>query len=173
MYCPVCKGSGMSPIPHVPAAGGGWMDEKYSWSGIECGACNGTGRAGETDDPEQAEGHVPNADEQLREAVASLSATLEYSRVFPAELTRPWIDALKRLDVWEPDEGWRIVADLEYAFRSAKIDYRPVRDVFSLSPSNEMTFERECSRVENGLAYLEQLMDHCAEQLREDPDLAG
>lgn len=44
MYCSVCKGSGLSPIPHVPTSYGGWADEVYM-SMMECGGCNGTGRS--------------------------------------------------------------------------------------------------------------------------------
>jgi hypothetical protein len=43
MMCPVCKGSGVSPIPHFPDGKGGWLDETYYFLGLPCGGCNGTG----------------------------------------------------------------------------------------------------------------------------------
>jgi putative protease len=49
MICSVCKGTGMVNLPHLPSNNGGWIDEKYIFSGIECGACNGSGYV---EDPE-------------------------------------------------------------------------------------------------------------------------
>jgi hypothetical protein len=52
MICPQCNGAGVVQLPHVPSNSGGWIDEKYIFPPIECGACNGSGYV---DDPKPLE----------------------------------------------------------------------------------------------------------------------
>ena len=43
-YCTVCKGSGITELPNVPSTYGGYLSDHYITSGIECGACHGSGQ---------------------------------------------------------------------------------------------------------------------------------
>jgi len=51
MICKQCNGTGMIQIPHVPGASGGWLDEQYIYSGIECTVCNGSGSVDDSESP--------------------------------------------------------------------------------------------------------------------------
>ena len=42
MQCPLCNGSGISPLPHIPA-NGGLPSTIYSVSDANCGGCEGRG----------------------------------------------------------------------------------------------------------------------------------
>lgn len=169
MECPVCNGTGVMALPHVPGSRGGWIDTTHSFSGMACGACRGTGLR--VDIPaDDTPPRTPSADEQLHAERQLLTYVLRYSRVFPSRLTDDWVAALDDLDVYVPTQGQTILAGFRHSFELAKQNHRPVRDVLSASPSNEMTFERETREVERHLGFLEALMDHAAAWLAEHPE---
>jgi putative protease len=58
-------------LPHVPSDTGGWIDQKYIFSGIECGACNGFGYI---DDPEPIE----NGSQEEQELGEEIGRVLKY-----------------------------------------------------------------------------------------------
>jgi len=47
MKCTQCNGSGIMDLPHVPSVYGGYMNARYNFSGVECGACFGSGYLGD------------------------------------------------------------------------------------------------------------------------------
>ncbi len=189
MPCSVRKGTGVMSLPHVPGARGGWLDQTFTFSGMECGACNGTGvrpdsgsdrgentisggtRAPYVPDDAAAgpEPEPPGAEEQLRTARSDLTRALRYSDHLPPDVTTPWIDDLPRLDVYRPEDGRSVLADLRQEFEWARGRYKPVRDIFSIDVSRETGFEREMARIERHLRFLEALMEYAENLLREHP----
>lgn len=165
MDCPVCKGTGVMDIPHVPGSRGGWLDRTYNWSGMECGACHGTGVKLDVEEPGEE-----TAEQQLDRTRTRLQVIFRFSRCFPPDLTRRWTDALDGLDVWQPQTSLAVLDQLDDALAEARARFRPARDLFSLSPSREYELERHCSEIRQHLGYLRRLMEHARRFLESDPN---
>ncbi len=189
MICSVCKGSGIVEIPHIPSNRGGWMDTNYNFSGIECGACNGSGIQTEREDTpyqrsryDQKEATERSnhsltetqtnetADVQLERVLSKLSICFKYSPCFPAQLMQVWIDTLYRFDLWKPDEGLHLLNEYEAAFEELKQRYRPSRDVFSMSIHKEMSFDHHIAEITRHFQYLRKLMLYLQDFLRKHPN---
>ncbi len=189
MQCPVCKGTGVMELPHVPGNRGGWLDTTYTFSGMECGACNGTGvrpdrdevgkptRAGAMMWPtagdarsEPAPPEPPSAEEQLGAARAALISALRHADHIPPDVSAGWIGDLPLLDVYRPETGQAVLADIRQEFTWAKERFRPARDIFSMSVTAEMGFDGEMREIERHLGFLEALMEHAASWLSEHPE---
>ena len=189
MLCPVCQGSGVMKLPHVPGDRGGWLDQTYDFSGMQCGACNGTGqrpepglatamtrddcesgRSSEMREPEIREPQTPNAEEQLQSGRKALLTALRYCEHLPIDITAGWRADLPLLDVYTPEESLSVLGDIRRGFDLAKDRHRPARDVFLMSVTAELGFEREMSEIERHLRFLEQLMRHAETWLKAHPE---
>ena len=168
MECPVCNGTGIMALPRVPGARGGRIQIAFSFSGIACGACRGSGFRSHL--PADTPPRPPGADEHLYAACQLLTYVLQYSRTFPASLTSDWIDSLAALDVHDPEKGRAVLLELRDSYEMAKNRSRPSRDVLSLSLRSELTFDRETREVERHLGFLEALMDHATARLADHPE---
>lgn len=181
MDCPQCKGTGMVQLPHFPGNSGGWLDEKYIFSGIECGACNGSGKIPDSDSPDSSvtdysysreaarAPRPPTAEEQFAEHSTLLITALQVSSFLPTYLTQQWIRKIKEINIYQPSKGLVIFDELCAGYWRGVEEYKPRRDIFDLAVAKTMEFDSEMHDIKQELDWLEAILKHVEAYLKQNP----
>ncbi len=180
MICSQCNGTGMAQLPHVPGNSGGWLDEKYIFSGVECGACNGSGYIQDTESPgttidiSRMPGlfmdttRPPSAEEQFAEHSDGLVSALRVSNFLPTRVTQLWIRKVNKINLNQPLKGLMILDELFAGYWRAAEEYKPHRDIFDLAIVKSMEFDSEMHDIKRELDWLEVVLKHMEAFMKQD-----
>ena len=181
MICQQCNGTGTVQLPHLPSITGGWIDEKYIFSGIECGTCNGSGYISDWDsddspvadfdysDSPVRETRPPTAEEQFAEHSTQLITALRFSSFLPTHLIQRWIRKIKEINICQPAKGLVILDELFAGYWCAADEFKPQRDIFDLAIAKTMEFDNEMDEIKQELDWLEVILKHVEDYLKHNP----
>jgi hypothetical protein len=147
------------------------------FSGIECGACNGSGHLPDSGSPDSSVPYAshtavseqatrpPTAEEQFAEHLTGFITVLQSSRFLPRYLTQQWIGKIKEINIYLPSKGLVILDQLNAEYLRAIEEYQPQRDIFDLAVARTMEFDSEMRNLKHELNWLEAILKHVEDYL--------
>jgi hypothetical protein len=157
------------------------MDEKYIFSGIKCGACNGSGYRPAKGSPDSTSKDYsysdmstraiepPTAEEQFAEHSKKLIAVLQFSSFLPTYLTQQWIGKIKSINLYQPSKGLVILDELFADYWRAVDKYKPKLNIFDLAVVKTIEFDGEIHDIKYELDWLESILKHVADYFKKNP----
>jgi len=157
--CMVCQGTGMVQLSNFPTSTGGRMNDRYIMSGIECGACHGSGRI--SDGSAAPPPREPTAGEQLIEHADTLLRILRDSRLAPDAYRFRWVNAIHRLQrLSSAEEGLRLIDRTLAEFDRVADTNRPTWNVFDVAVSRTMQYEFEMQNTRHEIEWIKRILEH-------------
>lgn len=101
----------------------------------------------------------PSLQDRLRSSVSDFSVTVGASRYVPRDVAERWIDAVRALDLNEYLDGHRTLDRIEEELGDLRLATKPVRDIFSMSPSSELHHMRSFESIEYEIRRMRRLLD--------------
>lgn len=130
---------------------GGDHDGLRSMFGIEPGVTDLGG--------ERVPRRNPSLQDRLRRSVSDFSVTVGASRYVSRDVAERWVDEVRSLDLDEYLDGHLVIDRIEDELGDLRLETKPVRDIFSMSPSSELHHMRSFESIEYELSRIRRLLD--------------